>query len=170
MRIISLLVALAIGAIAAFAAPPNFTYLFNATVNIGELSKPIPVPGGLQIGQSLLKLSVSFPCTPRSPLPPGFAQPLTCSRALAWFLQMKADVLFVVEPLTGGTIHGPALNGTLSAGTGHPIFYNNMTLMVNEIDSPGITDDGNPFFVHEVGLGPLDRQISRLVGHRSEEI
>ena len=65
----------------------------------------------------------------------------------------------------GGKVFGPALNGTLSAGTGFPLFYNNETLMVNQIDSPGTTNDGIPFFVHQVGLGPLERQISRLVSH-----
>ena len=49
--IISSLVAFGLAAAGSLAAPPNLTYLFNTTVSIGQLSKPIPVPGGVQIGQ-----------------------------------------------------------------------------------------------------------------------
>ena len=68
-----------------------------------------------------------------------------------------------MDPIINGTVHGPALNGTVMTGVGYPVAYNNGSLMVNYIDAPGMSDDGVAFFIHEVGIGPLQKQISRIV-------
>ena len=69
--------------------------------------------------------------------------------------------LTVVENFNG-TINGAALNGTFT-GRGHPVLYKNGTVFVNNIDSYGATNDGFPFYVSEIGIGPVQKQISRLV-------
>ncbi|MCJ1234210.1 hypothetical protein MMC14_002169 [Varicellaria rhodocarpa] len=41
-------------------SPPALTYLFSVTLNIGNATKPIPIPGGVRIGEHPLTLFLFF--------------------------------------------------------------------------------------------------------------
>ncbi|MCJ1380432.1 hypothetical protein MMC17_003535 [Xylographa soralifera] len=68
----------------------------------------------------------------------------------------------LIEPISGGNITGPAINGTITSGLAYPPVYNNGTLQVAEILVYGTTTDGYPFFVQEAGIGSNAQQITRI--------
>jgi hypothetical protein len=71
--------------------------------------------------------------------------------------------ILINEPITGGTVSGPAINGTIKSGFAHPPIYENGTLQVAIIDVYGTTDDGQAFHIHEEGVGTNPEQVTRIV-------
>jgi hypothetical protein len=69
----------------------------------------------------------------------------------------------VVEPITNGTITGPGLNATITGGSAHNIVIYNDTIEMPNINVFGTTDDGEPFYVTQIGIGHPGHQISRWV-------
>lgn len=69
----------------------------------------------------------------------------------------------VPEPILNGTVSGPYLNGTITAGLAAPAVYNTGTLQVPTIDLYGVTADGDPLRIHETGIGSPSAQITRIV-------
>ena len=76
---------------------------------------------------------------------------------------MIAGGVLVNEPITGGTVFGSAINGTIESGFAHPPIYENGTLQVPIIDLYGTTDDGQAFYIHEEGIGSNAAQVTRIV-------
>jgi hypothetical protein len=71
--------------------------------------------------------------------------------------------LQLISPILSGTVSGPAINATITAGLALPALYNNQTLQVPVIDLYGHTSDGVSFSIHEVGIGTPSGQVSRIV-------
>lgn len=74
--------------------------------------------------------------------------------------------ILINEPITGGTVSGPAINGTVQGGFAHPAVYGNggaMRRQVPVIDVYGVSDDGESFYIHETGVGSLTAQVTRIV-------
>jgi hypothetical protein len=71
--------------------------------------------------------------------------------------------ILINEPITGGTVSGPAINRTIESGFAHPPIYENGTLQVAIIDAYGTTDDGQVFYIHEEGVGTNPEQVTRIV-------
>ena len=71
--------------------------------------------------------------------------------------------VLVNEPITGGTVSGSAINGTILSGFAHPSVYGNGTLQVPNIDVYGMTEDGESFYIHEEGIGFGSAQVTRIV-------
>ena len=69
----------------------------------------------------------------------------------------------VLEPITNGTVTGPAINATLFPGLALPAITNNQTLQVPIIELYGVTDDGVPLRLHEEGVGSPSGQMTRIV-------
>jgi hypothetical protein len=67
------------------------------------------------------------------------------------------------EPITCGTVSGPAINGTIESDFVHPPIYENGTLQVAIIDAYGTTDDGQAFHIYEEGVGTNPEQVARIV-------
>jgi hypothetical protein len=101
-------------------ATPTPSYLFSATVNLGQPLDPIPLlEGGIRI----------------------------------------------VEPITGGTINGPAFNATIEGGLAAPIIVNNngTKAQMAFIYAYGHASDGSPFYIEETGIGSGATQNTRLI-------
>jgi hypothetical protein len=77
--------------------------------------------------------------------------------------EVHLNLLNAVEPIMNGTITGPGLNATITGGVAYPSFIYDQTFQIPEINAWGTTDDGEPFFVKESGIGLLSKQISRIV-------
>lgn len=75
-----------------------------------------------------------------------------------------AGGVLINEPITGGTVSGSAINGTIHGGFAHPPVYDNGTLQVPVIDVYGVSDDGESFYLHETGVGSAAAQVTRIVG------
>lgn len=69
----------------------------------------------------------------------------------------------LVEPITSGTLTGPAINATIFGGTAYPTFYNNQTVEVPTLFIYGNTTDGYPFLAKGEGVGVATGQIVRIV-------
>ncbi|KAJ9607397.1 hypothetical protein H2200_008470 [Cladophialophora chaetospira] len=120
----------------------------------------------LLLQRSLLAASLLFGlCSSATPnLPFGFQELFTVQLSVGKILR-PLDVpggTLVNEPITGGTVNGPALNGTIISGFAHPSFYGNGTLQVNVIDVYGLTDDGKTFYINQQGIGFGTKQVSRI--------
>ncbi|KAJ4304487.1 hypothetical protein N0V90_000013 [Kalmusia sp. IMI 367209] len=68
----------------------------------------------------------------------------------------------VAEAILGGTVTGPSLNATIATGLAAPHVYQNGTLQLPVIDLYGITEDGYPFHLHEIGVGTPEAQMTRI--------
>lgn len=75
-----------------------------------------------------------------------------------------AGGVLINEPITGGSVSGSAINGTIEGGFAHPPVYNNGTLQVPVIDVYGVSEDGESFYIHETGIGTMAAQVTRIVG------
>lgn len=112
---------------------------------------------------ALLLIDLCFGATPN--LPFGFQELFKVQLSVGKILR-PLDIpggTLVNEPITGGTVSGPALNGTIISGFAHPSFYGNGTLQVNIIDVYGVTDDGKSFYINQQGIGFGTKQITRIV-------
>lgn len=92
-------------------------YLFTATINVGVPLPSIPVPGGVLVDKAFYTLAVS---SSHFVPPPLCLHPQAC----------QANPVLLVEPLTNGTITGPAINPTISGGIAYPTVVYNGTLQV----------------------------------------
>lgn len=82
-------------------------------------------------------------------------------------LSVPGGVL-INEPITGGTVTGSAINGTILSGFAHPLVYGTGATQVQwpYIDVYGTTDDGQSFYIHEEGIGTgPSAQVTRIVSH-----
>jgi len=95
-------------------SPPTLDHILTIELHLAPESKPIPVPSGIRIVQSILS----------------------------------------------GTVVGPGLNATIIGGGAFN--EGNMTLEFPEINYFGSTDDGEPFFITQMGIGPPGNLISRV--------
>lgn len=79
-------------------------------------------------------------------------------------LNIPGGVL-INEPITGGTVTGSAINGTILSGFAHPLVYGTGATQVQYpvIDVYGTTDDGQSFYIHEEGIGIGAAQVTRIV-------
>ncbi len=73
----------------------------------------------------------------------------------------------LVEPITGGTIAGPAFNATIEGGLAAPILVDDITgsgkkALLAYIWAYGTASDGSPFFIEESGVGTPGIQNTRL--------
>lgn len=69
----------------------------------------------------------------------------------------------IVEPIINGTVTGPAINATLGYSLATPAVINNQTTQVPVINAVGTTDDGQPLYIYEEGIGSPSLQITRIV-------
>jgi hypothetical protein len=97
--------------------PFTFTPAFDATILLGQRTRPINVTGGILVN----------------------------------------------EPIIGGSVTGPAINGTILGGFAHPSVYSDNTIQVPMIDIYGATEDGQSFYLHEEGIGKPTAQVTRIV-------
>lgn len=74
--------------------------------------------------------------------------------------------VLITEPIAGGTVEGPYINGTLQGGIVTPSIYDNATLQVPTIQAWGITSDGAAFVINEAGIGTTRAQVTRIVSCR----
>lgn len=71
--------------------------------------------------------------------------------------------VLVDEPITNGTISGPAINATIKAGIAYPQIVQNGSVQVAQIVAYGTADDGVPFTITETGIGNQQAQVTRIV-------
>ncbi|RDW63794.1 hypothetical protein BP6252_11339 [Coleophoma cylindrospora] len=74
----------------------------------------------------------------------------------------------IVEPITGGTISGPAFNATIEGGLAAPIIIrddtgNGTKAQMAFIYAYGHASDGSPFYIDESGVGTGSSQTTRLI-------
>ena len=72
----------------------------------------------------------------------------------------------IVEPITGGTIYGPAFNATIEGGLAAPIIVkdeNGTKAQMAFIYAYGHASDGSPFYIEETGVGSGATQNTRLI-------
>jgi hypothetical protein len=69
----------------------------------------------------------------------------------------------VAEPIAGGTVNGPFINGTIQGGIATPSVYLNGTLQSPLIQVWGVTIDGAAFVINEAGIGVAKSQVTRIV-------
>lgn len=69
----------------------------------------------------------------------------------------------IFEPIINGTVTGPAVNATLGYSLATPTVVNNQTTQVPVINAVGMTDDGQPLYIYEEGIGSPSLQITRIV-------
>ena len=72
----------------------------------------------------------------------------------------------IVEPITGGTISGPAFEATIDGGVAAPIIVNatdGTRAQMAYIYAYGHASDGSPFYLEESGIGSGHTQSTRLV-------
>ncbi|RMZ78738.1 hypothetical protein DV737_g3764, partial [Chaetothyriales sp. CBS 132003] len=74
----------------------------------------------------------------------------------------------IVEPITGGTISGPAFEATIDGGLAAPVITtpsssDNTTAQMAYIYAYGHASDGSPFYIEESGIGSGAAQTTRLV-------
>ncbi|KIM84042.1 hypothetical protein PILCRDRAFT_6883 [Piloderma croceum F 1598] len=95
--------------------------------------------------------------------PPIFDHLFTAQLTLGKGLNVTIPSGFrAVEPIENGTIIGPGLNATITGGSAHNIVIYDETVEIPEINVFGTTDDGEPFFVTQTGIGHPGHQISRF--------
>ncbi|KAI0882952.1 uncharacterized protein GGS22DRAFT_195660 [Annulohypoxylon maeteangense] len=84
-------------------------------------------------------------------------------------IPMVGGGIRVVEPFTGGTIDGPNFHATIEGGHASPIVLNDTTTEKGgSVQYPfiyvyGYTDDGQPFYIQEEGIGNRVSQNTRLI-------
>ena len=74
--------------------------------------------------------------------------------------------LRIVEPITSGTISGPALQATIEGGLAAPIVVshgNGTKTQLAFIYAYGHADDGSPFYLEESGIGAGPTQTTRII-------
>ena len=72
----------------------------------------------------------------------------------------------VVEPITGGAIHGPGFNATIEGGVAAPVLVDNgdgTRVQIPYIHAYGYASDGSPFYLEEAGIGSGKAQNTRLI-------
>ncbi|EFE40998.1 hypothetical protein TRV_04290 [Trichophyton verrucosum HKI 0517] len=72
----------------------------------------------------------------------------------------------IVEPITGGTIEGPAFNATIEGGVASPIIVKGdggAKAQMAYIYAYGHASDGSPFYIEESGIGSGATQNTRLI-------
>ncbi|MCJ1308126.1 hypothetical protein MMC25_001778 [Agyrium rufum] len=70
--------------------------------------------------------------------------------------------VLVNEAITGGTVTGPLINATILSGFAHPSVIENGTVQIAVIDLFGVTSDNMSFYIHEVGIGSPEAQVTRI--------
>jgi len=97
---------------------PEFTYLFNASLGLGHVFKPVPLMlGGLQL----------------------------------------------IEVIEGGSITGPALNGTVVSGLTYPPSTPDRSFEYPQVIAYGTSSDNETSFLAELGGdGPFRNQWTRV--------
>ena len=121
---------------------------------------------------ALFSLSVTTSATPTSralaqaaPFPFKFTELFTVTLNVGKILK-PLDIpggVLISEPIKGGTVVGPYINGTIQGGFAHPSVYGNGKLQVPTIDVYGMTTDGQSFYIHEEGIGLGSSQVTRIV-------
>lgn len=74
--------------------------------------------------------------------------------------------VLVDEPITNGTISGPAINATIKAGIAYPQVVQNGSVQIAQIVAYGTADDGVPFTITETGIGNQQAQVTRIVSQQ----
>ncbi|KAF3484363.1 uncharacterized protein GIQ15_03687 [Arthroderma uncinatum] len=72
----------------------------------------------------------------------------------------------IVEPITGGSIQGPAFNATIEGGVASPIIVKSddgTKAQMAYIYAYGHASDGSPFYIEESGIGSGATQNTRLI-------
>ncbi|KAL4746462.1 hypothetical protein BDW72DRAFT_184878 [Aspergillus terricola var. indicus] len=79
----------------------------------------------------------------------------------------------ILQPITGGTIHGHGFNGRIDGGLSAPIHLDThsssdgvkaeKTTKIALIYVYGHTDDGSPFYIEETGIGAVEKQNTRVI-------
>lgn len=72
----------------------------------------------------------------------------------------------IIETITGGSIHGPGFNATISGGVAAPILVGEdrtNRIQIPYIYAYGIASDGSPFYMEEAGIGSGVTQNTRLI-------
>lgn len=123
---------------------PSLTLAFSGSVDVAAPLPPIRIPGGVRIGISFLPPILRA----RVPLAAFFSNHF-------W--------LPPVEPITGGTFSGPALNAIVSGGLAFPSVLQNGTVQDASITIYGTTRDNAPFLVQVTGIGVPRQQFARVV-------
>ncbi|RMZ80294.1 hypothetical protein DV738_g2790, partial [Chaetothyriales sp. CBS 135597] len=86
-------------------------------------------------------------------------------------IPLRGGGVRIVEPFTGGTITGPAFEGTVEGGFAAPVVHadpdapsiNNPTAtQLPDIYAYGYASDGSPFYIEEFGIGSGLTQTTRL--------
>ena len=84
--------------------------------------------------------------------------------------------VLVNQATTGGTVTGSVLNATIQGGFAHPSDIKdegergNVTVQLPTIDIYGKTDDGEDLYLHEVGIGSPEGQVTRIVSGISRDM
>ena len=68
-----------------------------------------------------------------------------------------------VEPITGGTVSGSAINATVEGGIAYPVLYRNSTVELVDIVLYGNTIDEIPYLIQVTGRGLPTSQVTSLV-------
>ncbi len=76
--------------------------------------------------------------------------------------------VIVPEQILNGTVTGPAINGTITAGLAFPSVYKNGTIQAPLIEVYGVTDDGVALYIKETGVGSPTGQMTRIVSLNSQ--
>ena len=121
---------------------------------------------------TLSALSITTSATPASralaqaaPFPFEFTELFTVTLNVGKILK-PLDIpggVLISEPIKGGIVVGPYINGTIQGGFAHPSVYGNGKLQVPTIDVYGMTSDGQSFYIHEEGIGLGSSQVTRIV-------
>ena len=74
-----------------------------------------------------------------------------------------SDGTLVAEPITNGTVSGPATNTTITGDIATPSIYNNGFMQAPVIQAWGLTSDGFGFVISELGIGSPNGQVTRIV-------
>lgn len=107
-------------------------------------------------------------CSGPLTLTPAFTFTLGLPPLLPPIHPTNSNGTFAVIPDTGGTISGPLLNGVITAGIGWAPRFS--TYYFEESVNYGQTEDGEPFFFRNTGLGNSLGKVDRLVSIREPSL
>ncbi|MCJ1326951.1 hypothetical protein MMC10_003617 [Thelotrema lepadinum] len=117
---------------------------------------------------ALISSVISSPCIAQStPVPPALEYMFTASVNVDKPLTPSgtktiAGGIEIFEPITGGNITGPVINGTIFGGAAYPVLYNNQTLETPGLLIYGNTTDGYSYVARGEGVGVPADQFVRL--------
>ena len=109
---------------------------------------------------------------PSKPLPFNFTYLFTAILNLD--TEYKSEAIPVpggiqlTTPILNGTLAGPAANGTIDSGIASPSAIYENTVQVPVIQAYGFMNDGTPFMINELSIGPPQRQVTRIVSRSHE--